>query len=161
MTRAVELSFGGRFRPFRLDIGALRELQGLCNAGPSTILARLMSFQPQAANLRRPEPETYTLGAADPDFLADFNSYAMLRSIGGDWRIEDVRETIRLGLIGGGATPSDASVAVMTYVDQVERFPIVDNIGIASAVLIHALTAPEGEKVGKPAAETTTAATTA
>ncbi len=157
MTKTVELSFGGKLRPFRLDLGALRELQGVCNAGPSTILARLMSFQPQAANLRRPEPENYSLGAADPDFLADFNSYAMLRSIGGDWRVEDVRETIRLGLIGGGATPSDASIAVMTYVDQVERFPIVDNLGVASAILIHALTAPEGEKVGKSATETTTA----
>ncbi|CDZ43195.1 Hypothetical protein NGAL_HAMBI1146_59680 [Neorhizobium galegae bv. officinalis] len=150
MTRNVEIPFGGKKHSFRLDLGGLQELQGVCNAGPATILARLLSSQPQAANVRRPDPASYPLGANDPDFLADFNSYALLRGIGGDWRIEDVRETIRLGLIGGGASPTDAYIAVSTYVDQVERYPLIDNVGVAAAILHHALTAPEGEKVGKP-----------
>lgn len=116
----------------------------------ATILARLMSSQPQAANARRPDTENYPLGASDPDFLADFNAYALLRGIGGDWRVEDVRETIRLGLIGAGMTPTDAFGMVTRYVDDIARSPLVDNVGIAAAILHHALTAPEGERPGKP-----------
>jgi hypothetical protein len=161
MTRAVDLPFGGKKHSFRLDLGGLQELQAASNAGPATILTRLVSTQPQAANVKRPSPEDYSLGAADPDFLADFNSYALLRSVGGDWRVEDVRETIRLGLIGAGMTPTDAFIAVSTYVDQVDKFPLIDNVGVAAAILHHALTAPEGEKVGKPKAGKTKKATDA
>lgn len=149
MTQTVQLPFGGKKVPFRLDLGGLEELQSACNAGPATILARLMSAQPQAANVRRPDPQQYPLGAKDPDFIADFNSYALLRSIGGDWRIEDVRETVRLGLIGAGMSPSDAYILVSTYVDQTDKYPLVDNVGVAASILLHALTAPPGEDVGK------------
>ncbi len=31
---------------------------------------------------------------------------------GGTWRVQDLRETLRLGLIGGGMTPTDAMVKV-------------------------------------------------
>lgn len=156
MTAVVEVPFGGKLHAFRLDIGALQELQKACGAGPSTILARLISSQPQAANVMRPDPDKYPLKTADPDFLADFNSYSLLRSIGGDWRVEDVRETIRLGLIGAGMSPTDAYIAVSTYVDQLRKYPLAGNVGVAAAVLLHALTAPEGEDVGKPEAGTTT-----
>lgn len=149
MTHTVDVPFGGKKQCFRLDLGALQELQSACNAGPATILARLMSAQPQAANVKRPDPEKYPLGAKDPDFLADFNSYALLRSIGGDWRVEDVRETVRLGLIGAGMSPSDAFVQVSTYVDQTDKYPLIDNVGVAAQILLHALTAPAGEQVGK------------
>lgn len=150
MSAPLSLPFAGKSLPFRLAIGQLQELQLACNAGPATILARLMATQPQAANARRPDPENYPLGASDPDFLADFNAYALLRGIGGDWRVEDVRETIRLGLIGAGMTPTDAFGLVTRYVDDLARSPLVDNVGIAAAILHHALTAPEGEKPGKP-----------
>lgn len=149
MARTIQLPLGGKQRDFRLDLGGLEELQSACDAGPATIFARLMAVQPQAANTKRPNPDNYDLGAADPDFLADFNSYSLLRGIGGDWRIADVRETIRLGLIGGGTTPSDAFIQVSAYVDDVEKFPLTDNVGLAAAILHHALTAPKGEEVGK------------
>jgi hypothetical protein len=150
MSAPLALPFAGKSMAFRLAIGQLQELQLACNAGPATILARLMSSQPQAANAKRPDPENYPLGAADLDFLADFNAYALLRGIGGDWRVEDVRETIRLGLIGAGMTPTDAFGMVTRYVDDLQRSPLVDNVGIAAAILHHALTAPEGERPGKP-----------
>ena len=150
MSAPLALPFAGKSMAFRLAIGQLQELQLACNAGPATILARLMASQPQAANARRPDPENYPLGAADPDFLADFNAYALLRGIGGDWRVEDVRETIRLGLIGAGMTPTDAFGMVTRYVDDLQHSPLVDNVGIAAAILHHALTAPEGERPGKP-----------
>ncbi|TKT78424.1 gene transfer agent family protein [Aquamicrobium sp. LC103] len=150
MSRFATYPFGGKQQAFRLGIGELRELQELVGAGPSTILARLMSFQPQAQGLRRPQPDDYPHGHEDPDFIADFNTYAMLRGIGGDWRIDDIRETIRLGLIGAGMTPTDAFVAVSRYVDQTDKYPPVDYVGLAAGILIHALTGPKEDPVGKP-----------
>lgn len=150
MSAAVKLQFGGREQAFRLGIGELRELQDLLDAGPATVLARLMSIQPQAKNLRRPVADDYPAGDRDPDFAADLNTYALLRSIGGDWRFDDIRETIRLGLIGGGMTPTDAFVAISRYVDQTEKYPPVDNIGTAAAILFHALAGPQDDPVGKP-----------
>lgn len=158
MTAPFKAPFGGKKHSFCLPLGGLEELQSVCNAGPATILARLMSAQPQAANVKRPIADNYQFGAEDPDFLADWNSYSLLRGIGGDWRIEDVRETIRLGLIGAGMTPTDAFVAVSRYVDQTDKYPLIDNVGVAAGILLHALTAPAGEDPGKaPAGETTTA----
>ncbi len=158
MTAAFKAPFGGKEHSFRLLLGGLQELQTVCHAGPATILARLMSAQPQAANVKRPITDDYQFGAEDPDFLADWNSYSLLRGIGGDWRVEDVRETIRLGLIGAGMTPTDAFVAVSRYVDQTEKYPLIDNVGIAAGILHHALTAPVGEDPGKaPTGEATTA----
>ena len=153
MAKSIKLPFAGHERAFRLDIGALRELQSTCNAGPSTILARLMSYQPQMADRQRPQPEQYRGGDMDPDYGADINLFAMLRQIGGDWRVDDVRETIRLGLIGGGMSPTDAFVFVSGYVDQ---YPLTDNIGLAASILMHALIGDQDDPAGKPIAETVT-----
>jgi hypothetical protein len=49
-----------------------------------------------------------------------------------DWRIDDVRETIRLALIGGGMKPTDALKLVERYVD--ER-PLLESIPIAIRVM--------------------------
>src|SRR5690606_951747 len=155
VTSTVKLQLGGREQPFRLGIGELRELQDLLDAGPATVLARLMSIQPQAKNLRRPVADDYPGRQNDPDFIADVHTYAMTRGIGGEWRIDDIRETIRLGLIGGGMTPTDAFVTVSRYVDQPEKYAPTDNIGIAAAILLHALTGPQDDPVGKPTPEET------
>lgn len=153
MTKYVKLVFAGSERNFRLDIGALRELQGTCDAGVATILARLMSNQPQATGRKRPVPENYTYGEMDPEYFADLNLFATLRNIGGDWRVDDVRETIRLGLIGGGLTPSDAFLLVASYVDA---RPLHENVGIAASILMHAIVGDPDDPVGKPVAETET-----
>lgn len=150
----VKLQFGGREQAFRLGIGELRELQDLAGAGPATIFARLMSNQPQASDRKRPLAENYPEGHNDPDYILDLNTYALLRSMGGDWRIDDIRETIRLGLIGGGMTPTDAFVTVSRYVDQTDKYPPVDNIGTAASILLHALSGPQDDPVGKPEVET-------
>jgi hypothetical protein len=147
MINTLTQEFGGVERQFRLGIGELRQLQEKCNAGPATILARLMTCQPQAAGMKRPIPKDYELAESDPDFVADFNLYSLLRMIGNDWNVDDVRETIRLGLIGGGATPTDASLAVARYVDVAADWP--SNIGVASAILIDALLGSSNDPVGK------------
>jgi Phage tail tube protein, GTA-gp10 len=154
MASTLKQDFGGAEREFRLGIGELRELQGGCEAGPATILARLLAFQPQAVGMKRPLARDYELGESDPDYVADFNIYSLLRSTGNDWRVDDVRETIRLGLIGGGMTPSDASVQVARYVDAAGEWPT--NVGLASAILLHALTGPQDDQPGKAQVETVT-----
>ncbi len=55
---------------------------------------------------------------------------------GGTFRADDIRETIRLGLVGGGATPSDAGRLVGTYFDKA---PIADYAPLALDVLLAAL----------------------
>jgi hypothetical protein len=76
----------------------------------------------------------------------------------GRWRIDDVRETIRLGLIGGGMAPGDAYRLTVRYVD--ER-PWLENVRPAQAVLMAALVGAPDEPVGKAeAAEAETEATT-
>ncbi len=72
------------------------------------------------------------------------------RCLTGDWHIDDVREIIRLGLIGGGMGPEKALKLTRLYVD--ER-PWAESHLIALAVLDAAISGPplEGdeEKEGK------------
>lgn len=52
------------------------------------------------------------------------------------WMIDDVREPIRLGLVGAGMPPSDALKLVVEHVD---KRPIAENVLIAHAVVMVAL----------------------
>jgi hypothetical protein len=153
MSKVIELPFGGELRRFRLQLGELRELQDKCQVGPATILSRLIAFQPQATDTMRPRAENFPLGLADPDYIAQFNLFSVLRSLGGDWRIDDVREPIRLGLIGAGTTPTEAYILVSRYVDNV---PLTECIGVASEILMHALVGEANDPVGKPVTEKAT-----
>jgi hypothetical protein len=67
----------------------------------------------------------------------------------GRWLIDDIRETLRLGLIGGGAKPADAVKLVQRYVD--ER-PLLESVQPAMAVLLAALIGAEDEPLGKQVA---------
>jgi hypothetical protein len=76
----------------------------------------------------------------------------------GRWRVNDVWETVRLGLIGGGMPASDAHRLTTRYVD--ER-PWLESVPAAQAVLMAALVGAPEEPVGKDeAAEAETGATT-
>lgn len=78
-------------------------------------------------------------------------AYVARALIDGTWRIKHVRETIRLGLIGGGMAPSKALVLTKRYVD--ER-PLRESIPLAIAILMAVLTGPEDDAIPKaPAAE--------
>jgi len=63
-----------------------------------------------------------------------------------EWRVADVREVIRVALIGGGATPVQAIKLVKLYV---EDRPISENVGLASRILSGAMFVPEGSSLGK------------
>jgi len=64
----------------------------------------------------------------------------------GLWRVDDVRETLRLGLIGGGMKPVEALILVKRYVD--ER-PWMESVNPAQLVLMAALVGDPNEPVGK------------
>jgi hypothetical protein len=64
------------------------------------------------------------------------------------WRYDDIRETIRLGLMGGGASEMDAQMLIETYVDA---NPLRRHVGMAADIL-HALI--EGADAPKAQGET-------
>lgn len=64
----------------------------------------------------------------------------------GAWYLDDLREVIRLGLIGGGKTPLDALALTVRYVD--ER-PLLESVAPATAILMAALVGSPDDPVGK------------
>lgn len=74
----------------------------------------------------------------------------------GDWKIADITETIRLGLLGADMTPANAYAKVKNYCYPAR--PLSENIRPAMLILAAALRGPEHDKVGKTPAETPTAA---
>ncbi|MEQ1901856.1 MAG: gene transfer agent family protein [Devosia sp.] len=69
----------------------------------------------------------------------------------GSWKLGDISETIRLGLIGGGATPERALQLVRDYV---EARPPLENVKLALGVLAAAVIGPEDERLGEDDAAT-------
>ena len=66
------------------------------------------------------------------------------------WMLEDVAETIRLGLVGGGMAPSEALKRVQTYVHAGGWF---ENVLVAHRALSAAIVGPEDEDLGEKAGE--------
>lgn len=77
--------------------------------------------------------------------------YTRLGQIPGRWMVEDVRETIRLGLIGADVKPEKALSLVTRYVDE----RLGDYAPLAFLIIGTALFSPEDEETpGKPQGET-------
>lgn len=75
------------------------------------------------------------------------------RMIRGTWRLDDVRETIRLGLVGGGMAPIDALALVARYVDP-PRNALAEAVPMAQAVISVLLFGGEEDNpLGKERAE--------
>lgn len=70
----------------------------------------------------------------------------MTRLGSGTWRLNDVREPIRLGLIGGGMSPADAMKAVRNHVDET---PLTSSVLVAYAVLEAVMVGVSDDPVGK------------
>ena len=72
--------------------------------------------------------------------------YVVLQRVAsGAWRVEDLSNIIRLGLIGGGMAPADALKKVRTYV---EERPPLENVLTAQSVLMAALMGAPEEALG-------------
>lgn len=72
----------------------------------------------------------------------------MRRLSDGTWRTYDVRETIRLGLIGGGMAPPMAAQLVKRYVDD---RPLGENVLAAQLVITASIIGVPDEVMGKSA----------
>jgi hypothetical protein len=68
------------------------------------------------------------------------------RLLGGTWRLDDVRETIRLGLVGGGMASTAALKLVARYVDDA---PLAESVPLAQAILSVLLFGSEEDSPGK------------
>ena len=63
------------------------------------------------------------------------------------WRVDDIRETLRLGLIGGGMTPMDALILTKRYVDDYGH-NLIENAKAAQNVIFAALVGVKDDPVG-------------
>lgn len=80
----------------------------------------------------------------------DAGPYVILQRLyDGSWKMLDVSEPIRLGLIGGGMEPIRALKIVRQYVQEK---PPVANVLVAQAILSAALMGAPDETLGKQAA---------
>lgn len=66
-----------------------------------------------------------------------------------EWYVNDIRETIRLGLIGGGMTAEKAMTAVKLHVDG---RPLMESVMLAHAIIAAAIVGVPDDIVGKPQA---------
>lgn len=77
----------------------------------------------------------------------DAGPYVVLNRLhSGSWRIEDITNIIRLGLIGGGLQPSAALKVVRAYV---EDRPPMENLIPAQVILSASLMGATEEPVGE------------
>lgn len=72
------------------------------------------------------------------------------RILAGTWRIDDLRETIRIGLEGGGLPPKEAGQLVRYYVDPPR--PLSESVMIAAQILEAALVGVQDDEIPKSAA---------
>lgn len=75
----------------------------------------------------------------------------MQRLYSGEWFIEDIREVIRIALIGGGMSPSEALRLVRTYVEERPQDISGQNGLLMTAIIIMsaAIARVEDEPVGE------------
>lgn len=104
---------------FRLGIGELRELQ---------------------ERTRRTKNV-----AGEYEYFGPMRLFEMLS--GSDWMVDDVREAIRIGLIGGGIKPIEAARLVKRYVEEVPDWTV--NCKVAANVVAAACLGWEIEPLGK------------
>jgi hypothetical protein len=121
--------WGDAERTFRLGIGEWRKIQETCDAGPAEIAARLAKW----AAMRQRAPAVGFL-----DLLAAGGL--------GNWRVDDVREPLYRGLIGGGMSPTAAGFLMRDLFD--ER-PLTENVALALEIVLASLVGPEDEPVGE------------
>lgn len=76
---------------------------------------------------------------------------------GSDWMVEDIRDVIRFGLVGGGMTEVGARKLVKEYVEQQ---PPMDALPIARAVIAAAILGPPDEEELPKKTEAVTTPTT-
>lgn len=78
----------------------------------------------------------------------DVGPLFLFNRLGGvEWRVQDIAETLRWGLIGGGTKPADASKLIELYV---KGMPPIDNLSLALRVLAASLNGAPDETQEMP-----------
>jgi len=121
--------WGDEERTFRLGLGDWRKIQETCDAGPAEIAARLSAWA--ASRSQMP-------GAGFLDLVAMGGL--------GTWRVDDVREPLYRGLIGGGMTPTEAGRLIR---DLHDSRPLTENIDLALEIVLASLVGPEDDPAGE------------
>ena len=75
------------------------------------------------------------------------------RFAAGSWRVDDLRETIHQGLIGGGLAAPDAARLLKTDFDDL---PLGQFVGTAQAIVLAAVVGAGDEDAGEPEGEAAT-----
>ena len=70
----------------------------------------------------------------------------------GTWKLNDVRETVRLGLVGGGMAPDKALELVRAHVDENPN-GLAPTVLLAYAIIETVLVGVKNDPVGKPNGE--------
>lgn len=111
-----------------------------------------MSFDGSIALVWAGDERTFRLGIAELLALQDKRASGPLeieaRLRFGTWRIEDIQETIRIGLLGAGVEAKSARALVDA---NVREGRITANVLTAHAILLNALQGDPEELVGKKA----------
>ena len=129
----VEQDFGGEPRRFLVRIGQLRKIEGACGTGCGEVARRLS----RCVSLMAAAPEKAT--------ILDMVGLGL-----GDWRVDDVREPIFQGLIGGGMNPNEAGALVREWIDDRGFKGLVENTGLALVLIATGVSEPEDDKLGEP-----------
>jgi hypothetical protein len=69
----------------------------------------------------------------------------------GTWRVQDIRETLRLGLVGGGMKDNEATALVRRHVEEYEE-PLAEHALHARAIIFAALMGAREDPAGKSGA---------
>lgn len=67
----------------------------------------------------------------------------------GTWRVDDIREALLQGLIGGGLTSTEATQLVLSHFDGT---PLADSVPLAHGIVMAAVVGAEDEPQEKPKA---------
>jgi hypothetical protein len=135
---ALSLLWGDEEHVFDLGIDQWRRIDQRCGIGPGEVYQRL-----------------YLVAMALEKGLS--LGQAAAAGMIGHWRIDDMREVILQGLIGGGRTELEAADLVRRRVDAGRDFR--RNLALAYAIVKHGLAdfedAPPGESTGEAMEPTT------
>lgn len=66
----------------------------------------------------------------------------------GTWRVQDIRETLRLGLVGGGMPSNEATRLVIRHVEEYDT-PLAEHALHARAIIFAALMGAREDPAGK------------
>lgn len=130
---AVTLPWGDRDRTFRLRIGEWRKVEAKTGAGPEEIAARLAP----------------TVTALD-NGVSLLSAAAM--GVIGKWRVDDVREVILQGLLGGDETLGPVTAAKLVQ-DWVDERPLRENVLVAFTIVMASIGGVPSEPPGEPNGE--------